>query len=79
MILRKANPGETKCMMILKDGTEFEVPIVREEEDDDMRFHRPQNPLVDGWICPYCGKRVYSMEVHPCNQPYCGIERSEWS
>lgn len=31
---------------------------------------RPQNPLVDGWICPYCGKRVYSMEVHPCNQPW---------
>lgn len=46
-----------------------------EEEDDDMRFHRPHtNPLVDGWICPYCGKRVYSMEVHPCNQPYCGGE-----
>lgn len=48
------------------------------EEDDDARFHRPyrykrpQNPLVDGWICPYCGKRVYSMEVHPCNQPWCG-------
>lgn len=44
------------------------------EEDDDMRFHRPhpRNPLVDGWICPYCGKRVYSMEVHSCNQPYCG-------
>ena len=26
------------------------------EEDDDMRFCRPhpRNPLVDGWICPYC-------------------------
>lgn len=51
--------------------------IIVIEEDDDMRFHkpyryrRPQNPLVDGWVCPYCGKRVYSMEVHPCNQPYC--------
>lgn len=42
------------------------------EEDDDMRFHRPHNPLTDGWICPYCGKRVYSMEVHPCNQAWCG-------
>ena len=44
------------------------------EEDDDMRPRspRPDNPLVNGWICPYCGKRVYSMEVHPCNQPYCG-------
>ena len=50
-----------------------------ENVDDDMRFYRPlpRNHLVDGWICPYCGKRVYSMEVHPCNQPYCGIERSE--
>lgn len=48
--------------------------IIIIEKDDDMRFHRPhpRNPLVDGWICPYCGKRVYSMEVHPCNQPYCG-------
>lgn len=25
---------------------------------------------MDGsWICPYCGKKVYSMEVHPCSQP----------
>lgn len=47
--------------------------VVIIEEDDDMRFHRPHpNPLVDGWICPYCGKRVYSMEVHPCNQAWCG-------
>lgn len=45
------------------------------EEDDGMRFHRLHNPLIDGWICPYCGKRVYSMEVHPCNQPYCGQTR----
>ena len=44
-----------------------------EEIDDDMRFHgpHPRNPLVDGWICPYCGKRVYSTKVHSCNQPYC--------
>lgn len=48
------------------------------EEDDDMRFHRPhKNPLVDGWICPYCGKRVYSMEVHPCNQPWCAQPRDD--
>lgn len=51
--------------------------IIVIEEDDDMRFHRPykykwpRNPLVDGWICPYCGKRVYSMEVHKCYQPIC--------
>ena len=31
-MLRKAKPGETKCMMVLKDGTRFEVPIEREEE-----------------------------------------------
>lgn len=46
--------------------------ITEEKEDDDMRFHRPHtNPLVDGWVCPYCGKRVHSMEFHPCNRPYC--------
>ena len=47
------------------------------EDDDDyveLNPHRwrPHNPFDDGWICPYCGKRVYSMEVHPCNQPYYG-------
>lgn len=48
------------------------MKIIVIEEDDDMRFHRPhKNPLVDGWICPYCGKHVYSMEVHQCNQPWC--------
>lgn len=31
MRLRYANEGETKCMMVLKDGTKFEVPIMREE------------------------------------------------
>ncbi len=30
-VLRYAKTGETKCMMILKDGTEFEVPIMRED------------------------------------------------
>lgn len=70
MTIRYAKDGETKCMMVLKDGTKFEVPI--ERDDGDMRFHKPYNPLNDGWICPYCGKRVYSMEVHPCHQPYCG-------
>lgn len=50
--------------------------IIIEEDDDDnirnLRLTRRENPIVDGWICPYCGKRVYSMEVHSCNQPYCG-------
>lgn len=40
------------------------------EKSRELIPHR--KPSVDGsWICPYCGKRVYSMEVHPCNQPYC--------
>ena len=56
-------------------GEEMKITII--EEDDDMRFHRPHNPLTDGWICPYCGKRVYSMEVHPCNQPWCGQTRDD--
>lgn len=32
MTLRYAEEGEVKCMMILKDGTKFEVPIMREEK-----------------------------------------------
>ncbi len=31
MKLRYAKDGETKCMMVLKDGTKFEVPIMRKE------------------------------------------------
>ena len=27
----------------------------------------------ESWVCSYCGKRVYSMEVHSCFQPYCGV------
>lgn len=34
MTLRYAEEGETKCMMILKDGTKFEVPV---ERDDGKR------------------------------------------
>jgi hypothetical protein len=34
MKLRYAKPDETKCMMILKDGTKFEVPIMREDDDE---------------------------------------------
>ena len=52
--------------------------IIIKEDDGGMRsLPHPAfpNPLVDGWICPYCGKRVYSMEVHQCYQPYCGGRR----
>jgi hypothetical protein len=31
MVVRLAKNGETKCMMLLKDGTKFEVPIERDE------------------------------------------------
>lgn len=34
-VLRYARSGEAKCIMVLKDGTEFEVPI--EREDDGKR------------------------------------------
>lgn len=51
-----------KIIIIEEDSADSNAPIVRRE-----------NPLVDGWICPYCGKRVYSMEVHQCHQPYCGV------
>ncbi len=30
MTLRYAEEGEVKCMMILKDGTKFEVPMERD-------------------------------------------------
>ena len=35
------------------------------------KYRWREDPLTGGWICPYCGKRVYSMEVHPCYMPYC--------
>lgn len=41
--LRYAKSHETKCMMILRDGTKFEVPIVREEDGPVCwRFTREQ-------------------------------------
>lgn len=48
--------------------------IIIEEDDEDVivpNTSRRINPSDGSWICPYCGKRVYSMEVHQCNQPYC--------
>lgn len=32
-MLRYAKEGETKCMMILKDGIKFEVPIERNDDE----------------------------------------------
>ena len=39
--------------------------------DDEWKDYYKQNPIDGSWVCPYCGKKVYSMEVHPCNQPTC--------
>lgn len=50
--------------------------IIIEEDDGGREIKRvgvPYRPSwEDGYICPICGKHVGSMEVHPCNQPYCG-------
>lgn len=48
------------------------VIIIEGDEDVNVLKIKRNNPLIDGWFCPYCGKRVYSMEIHPCTQPYCG-------
>ena len=31
MTIRYAKDGEVKCMMVLKDGTKFEVPMERDD------------------------------------------------
>lgn len=50
--------------------------IIIEEDDDGIEIGRKEQPYVpswqDGYTCPICGKHVGSMEVHPCNMPYCG-------
>ena len=50
--------------------------IIIEENDSDKEIGRKEVSHVpiwrDGYTCPICGKHVGSMEVHPCNQPYCG-------
>lgn len=52
--------------------------IIIIEEDEDGKEIRSRklpyiHPWLDGYICPICGKHVGSMEVHPCNIPYCGV------
>lgn len=34
-------------------------------------LRKGKQPMDGSWVCPYCGKKVYSMEVHPCTQPTC--------
>lgn len=57
-------------------GREMRKIIMIEEDDDGgiRPYPHPirRNPIEDGYICPICGRHVGSMEVHPCNQPYCG-------
>lgn len=47
-----------------------------EEDDDDFKITHidpiKRRQIMDGYTCPICGKHVGSMEVHPCNQPWCG-------
>lgn len=48
--------------------------IIIESDDEDINvltIEDRKKPVDGSWFCPYCGKRVYSMEVHNCNQPYC--------
>lgn len=37
MSCRLAKEGETKCMMILKDGTKFEVSMPRKEATNENK------------------------------------------
>lgn len=58
--------------------------IIIEEYDDEKPFFPIRinpNPILDGYICQKCGRRVGSMEYHPCNQPWCGpvLDGSNWS
>lgn len=53
------------------------IVIIEEDGGGNIRPYRypiMRNPIDEGWICPYCGKRVYSMEVHKCYQPTCSNE-----
>lgn len=49
--------------------------IIIEEDDngDEIRRQKALHTPIwkDGYTCPICGRHVGSMEVHPCNQPYC--------
>lgn len=54
-------------IIVIDDDRDIKVPLI----------HRPGRRGFESWICPYCGKRVYSMEIHPCNQPYCKADRGE--
>lgn len=53
-----------RIIIIEEDEAPVEIPTVM-----------PKLPTVPNtygeWICPKCGKKVHSMEVHPCNLPYC--------
>lgn len=54
------------------------IIVIEEDDGNEIRMiGRPGRRGFEGWICPYCGKRVYSMEVHQCNQPYCGQPRDD--
>ena len=47
------------------------IVIIEDDNNNINTIGEKFNPIDGSWICPYCGKRVYSMEVHNCNLPYC--------
>lgn len=56
----------------LKKAEEEQQALLAKAKEIEWKTIPRINPIDSSWICPYCGKKVYSMEVHPCNQPYCG-------
>lgn len=57
--------------MTLEEAVKIVEPYVPKSDFDGQDKNILRNG--DSWVCPYCGKRVYSMEVHPCYQPYCEV------
>lgn len=55
------------CDLYEEDDETYDDWEVKEEGKMNNKY----KPMDDSWICPYCGKKVYSMEVHPCTQPTC--------
>ena len=67
--------GKLVCLCNHRDYRNCDLYKEDNETYDDWEVSSPQThnryKRMDCWICPYCGKKVYSMEVHPCTQPTC--------
>lgn len=57
------------------------ITIIEQDDDDDFKITHidpiKRRQIMDGYTCPICGKHVGSMEVHPCNQPWCAHPRDD--